>query len=99
MDEAGVAEMLRRFADAARPGVLLDIDGTLAPIVARPDDARVAPDVREAVAALVPRMTLVAVISGRPSEEAAVLVAVPGVEVLGSYGLGDLAGIPAPVLV
>jgi trehalose 6-phosphate phosphatase len=98
MEDAVVAEVLRRFTAAARPGVFLDVDGTLSPIVARPEDARLGPGVRDAVAELLPRMALVAVVSGRPTSEAAALVGVPGVKVLGSYGLGRLPDIPPGLL-
>ena len=84
----------RIAATADRAGVMLDFDGTLAPIVARPEDAGPAPGAREAIAALVRRYRLVAVISGRPTEHIARLVGVEGVRYEGLYGLpvGDAAG-------
>ena len=81
-----------------RIGVLLDIDGTLSSIVARPEDARLHPGAREAIEALLPRLALVAVVSGRPTPEASAMVGVEGVTVLGSYGLGDLPELPPDVL-
>lgn len=81
-----------------RIGVLLDVDGTLSPIVARPEQARLQPSARQAVEALVPRFALVAVVSGRPTAEAAAMVGVEGVTVLGSYGLGDLPDVPMAVI-
>src|SRR5262245_42313157 len=75
-----------------RAVIALDFDGTLAPIVADPEQARAHPGAVPALAALAPLVHRVAVITGRP---AAVAVAhggfaqVPGLEhlvVLGHYG-------------
>ena len=68
-------------------GILLDFDGTLAPIVARPELARIQPGAREAIESLAARYAAVAVISGRPSTELAHLVNVAGVALVGLYGL------------
>src|SRR5256886_15841727 len=51
--------------DPARAAVMLDVDGTLAPIVARPELAEVPEDVRVELRRLVGRYGLVACISGR----------------------------------
>jgi trehalose 6-phosphate phosphatase len=75
---------------AERPGetaVLLDVDGTLAPIVARPEDAVVPDETRGLVEQLVARYALVAAISGRPGEDAAEMVGVDGVVYVGEHGL------------
>jgi len=69
--------------------VFLDFDGSLARIVARPDQARPFPGAAESVGALVPRYRLVAVVSGRRSEEVAALLGVPGVRYEGLYGMGE----------
>lgn len=79
----------------ARPGralVALDFDGTLAPIVPDPEQARAHPDALPALAALAPKVAAVAVITGRPAEVAVRyggFAGVPGLEhlvVLGHYG-------------
>ncbi|MBN0045045.1 trehalose-phosphatase [Streptomyces actuosus] len=79
----------------ARPGkavVALDFDGTLAPIVPDPDQARAHPDAVPALAALAPHVAAVAVITGRPAGVAVRhggFAGVPGLEhlvVLGHYG-------------
>jgi trehalose 6-phosphate phosphatase len=80
-----------------RAGVLLDFDGTLSPIVVRPEVARIRHGAPEALARLVRRYALVAVISGRTTEALRPLVAVPGVRLVGSYGLED-AELPSAVL-
>ncbi|MFJ4523164.1 trehalose-phosphatase [Streptomyces sp. NPDC088810] len=70
----------------------LDFDGTLAPIVADPEQARAHPDAVPALAALAPQVASVAVITGRPPEVAVRyggFAGVPGLEhltVLGHYG-------------
>lgn len=70
----------------------LDFDGTLAPIVADPEQARAHPEAVPALAALAPEVASVAVITGRPAEVAVRhggFGGVPGLEhlvVLGHYG-------------
>ncbi|MFG2264746.1 trehalose-phosphatase [Streptomyces sp. NPDC048720] len=70
----------------------LDFDGTLAPIVADPEQARAHPEAVPALAALAPEVASVAVVTGRPAEVAVQyggFADVPGLEhltVLGHYG-------------
>jgi len=73
-------------------GLLSDFDGTLAPIVADPADARPLPAGVRALAALAPRLGLVAVVSGRPVAFLREHVPVPGVVLAGVYGLERLSG-------
>ena len=95
---ADLERIRRLLVSGARIGVLLDIDGTLSPISRRPQDARLQPGARRAIQALLPHVALVAVVSGRPTAEAAAIVRVEGVLVLGSYGLGDLPDVSPDVL-
>ena len=74
-------------SEPGRAAVLLDVDGTLAPIVARPELAVVPEETREQVQRLAGRYALVACISGRTGEEAARLVGVGGVVYVGVHGL------------
>jgi trehalose 6-phosphate phosphatase len=67
--------------------ILLDIDGTLAPIAPRPEDARVPDEARAEVARLGGRYALVACISGRTGEDARRMVGVDGVRYVGAHGL------------
>jgi trehalose 6-phosphate phosphatase len=78
-----------------RPGravVALDFDGTLAPIVADPEQARAHPDAVRVLAALAPKVAGIAVITGRPADVAVRyggFADVEGLEhlvVLGHYG-------------
>ena len=74
-------------AEPERAAVLLDVDGTLAPIVARPEDAYVPEETRGELARLVGRYALVACVSGRPRSEVERMVGVAGVAVVGEHGL------------
>ena len=67
--------------------MILDVDGTLAPIVARPELAVVPSATRAALRRLVDSYGLVACVSGRDGREAARLVGVEGVRCVGNHGL------------
>jgi trehalose 6-phosphate phosphatase len=82
-----VDALARLRAEPERAAILLDVDGVLAPIVARPEDARVPDETRAVLRSLVARYALVGVVTGRPSSDAARLVDVPGVAVAGTHGL------------
>ncbi|MBO1337900.1 trehalose-phosphatase [Streptomyces sp. VRA16 Mangrove soil] len=85
----GLAAIIAR---PERSVIALDFDGTLAPIVPDPEQARAHPDAAPALAALAPRVASVAVITGRPAGVAVRhgdFAGVPGLEhlvVLGHYG-------------
>jgi trehalose 6-phosphate phosphatase len=66
--------------------VFCDIDGTLAPIVERPDEAQVPQDVSRLLATLSRRYACVACISGRPALEARRLVGERGIAYAGLHG-------------
>jgi trehalose 6-phosphate phosphatase len=70
-----------------RAAILLDVDGTLAPIVPRPEQARVPAETRAEVERLAARYALVACVSGRPGDDARRLVGVEGVVYVGLHGL------------
>jgi trehalose 6-phosphate phosphatase len=75
---------------AAEPGaaaLFLDIDGVLAPIVERPEDARVPEETRGELRRLGGRYALVACVTGRPSEVAREIVGVDGLTYVGEHGL------------
>jgi trehalose 6-phosphate phosphatase len=74
-------------ADPRHAAVLLDVDGTLAPIVERPQDARVPDETRAELARLAGRYALVACVSGRPRAEVERLLGLDGVAVVGEHGL------------
>jgi trehalose 6-phosphate phosphatase len=83
----GVDALARLREAPERAAILLDIDGTLAPIVARPEDAAVPDETRDVLRDLVERYALVGAISGRAGSDALDLVSVPGVQVVGNHGL------------
>lgn len=70
-----------------RAAVLLDVDGTLAPIVPRPEDARVPDETRTVLAGLAHRYALVACVSGRAGDDARRVVGVDGLTYVGNHGL------------
>ena len=73
-------------ADPSSAAVFCDIDGTLAPIVHRPEDARVREDISLLLGSLGRRYALVACVSGRPVAEARRLVGVGSIGYVGSHG-------------
>jgi trehalose 6-phosphate phosphatase len=77
-------ELERRLA-GRRPAVFLDYDGTLTPIVDRPEDARISASMREAVRELAQRCT-VCVVSGRDRLVVQDLMGVDDLVVAGSHG-------------
>lgn len=79
--------LARLSEDPARAAVFLDVDGTLAPIVARPELAEVPEETRAELRRLVKRYAVVACVSGRSGEEARRLVGVEGVVYVGVHGL------------
>lgn len=70
-----------------RSALVLDVDGTLAPIVLRPELAEVPEATRAVLRKLVGRFLLVACLSGRRGEEARRLVGVDGIRYVGNHGL------------
>jgi trehalose 6-phosphate phosphatase len=74
-------------AEPARAAILTDVDGTLAPIVPRPEEAAIPARARELLARLSERYGLVGCVSGRRAEEARRLVGVDGIAYAGNHGL------------
>jgi trehalose 6-phosphate phosphatase len=88
---------LAAFRDrAARAAILLDFDGTLADIVARPDLAAPVEGVGHVLAELAARFGLVGILTGRRAAEVARHLA--AVESLRFFGLYGLEGIETPPL-
>ena len=67
--------------------LMLDVDGTLAPIAPRPEDAAVPPDTKRVVERLAahPRV-IVAFVSGRAASDVARIAGVSGAWVVGNHG-------------
>ena len=70
-----------------RSAVVLDVDGTLAPIAARPELAVVPAATRTELERLAGTYLLVACVSGRAGADARRLVGVEGIEYVGNHGL------------
>ena len=64
-----------------------DLDGTLAPIVERPEQAEVPPTTRDALAAAAGNLGLCAVVTGRPAVEARRLVGLDTISYAGNHGM------------
>lgn len=75
------------IAEPGRAALFLDIDGVLAPIVDRPEDARVPEETRAELRRLAGRYALVACVTGRPSGVARELVGVPELVYAGEHGM------------
>jgi trehalose 6-phosphate phosphatase len=82
----------------AQTGVILDLDGTLAPIVARPDLAEVPAETLNLLGDLASRFAVVAVVTGRTAADAARLVPISGVELVPLYGLSDVVPVSEEIL-
>ena len=79
--------MSRLAEDPTRAAILLDVDGTLAPIVPRPEDARVPAETQAELRRLHGRYALVACVSGREGVDARRIVGVPELLYVGNHGL------------
>ncbi len=84
---ATLAEALEPIrADPRRAAILLDVDGTLAPIVRHADDAVVPEQTRQLLIPLSRAYALVACISGRRAADARRMVALGNVTYVGGHG-------------
>jgi trehalose 6-phosphate phosphatase len=88
VDDERADELLAPLVDApGESAIFLDVDGVLAPIVARPELSEVPEEVRAELRRLVARYRLLAAVSGRAGDDAARLVGVPELTVVGNHGL------------
>lgn len=87
--EAAVAEVRRRL-QGRRPALLLDYDGTLTPIVERPEDATLRESIRDLLRRL-SRLCFVAVVSGRDRADVKKMVDLEELVFAGSHGY-DITG-------
>ena len=89
---AALAEALAPLrADPARSAILLDIDGTLAPIVRHADDAHVPEPTRTQLIAVAKRYGVVGCISGRQASIARRIVSLGSIAYVGNHGSELLA--------
>jgi trehalose 6-phosphate phosphatase len=80
-------EPLRPLLSKRPLGLFSDIDGTLAPIVPRPEDARITPRGRELLRRLVGVGVRVALVTGRPLEMARKMTELDGAAYAANHGL------------
>ena len=73
-------------ASPERTAILLDIDGTLAPIVDNAADAHVPETTRQLLIAIANTYGLVACVSGRRASEARAMVSIGAISYIGSHG-------------
>jgi trehalose 6-phosphate phosphatase len=74
-------------AEPSAAALFFDVDGVLAPIVDRPEDARVPGETQSELRRLAGRYGLVAAVTGRPSDVARTIVGVPELAYAGEHGL------------
>ncbi len=87
MSSALLSEALAPLrANPSRSAVLLDIDGTLAPIVTHAADAQVPESTRQLLIEVAKRYAVVGCVSGRRASEARAMVAIGAISYLGSHG-------------
>lgn len=80
------------LADPGRAAVLLDVDGTLAPIVRHADDAHVPEITRRPLITIAKRYGFVACVSGRRAAIARRIVSIGSITYLGNHGAETLPG-------
>ncbi len=70
-----------------RLGLIIDVDGTISPIVDVPDEARITPRNLDLLAKLEAQLPLVAVVSGRSVTDVAQRVGLPKLIYIGNHGM------------
>jgi len=89
-DNADLDPLVQQVTDVlrtGRAGIVTDIDGTISPIVARPDEGFVLPEARRALTSLRDLVAVVAVVTGRSVVDARAMVGVEGLTYVGNHGL------------
>jgi trehalose 6-phosphate phosphatase len=82
-----VSSLERIAADPPAAALFLDVDGVLAPIVDRPEDALVPEATRHELTRLAGSYGLVACVTGRHGDRAREIVGVEGLRYVGQHGL------------
>src|SRR5512133_816660 len=86
-DAQGLEELLAPFrGDPGRSAILTDVDGTIAPIVSDPAEARVPEQTRELLRTLARRYALVGCLSGRRALDARRVVGLDELAYSGNHG-------------
>jgi trehalose 6-phosphate phosphatase len=83
-----LSEIEEAVANASHVGLFLDFDGTISPIVPRPNGAAIDPAIRNLLSSFLDRPDFsIAIISGREIADLQRRVALPGVMYAGNHGL------------
>ena len=83
---------LAHVVDVPRLGLMVDFDGTLAPIAPTPDEAVISPAALDALQRIVPAIEMVCVVSGRALADLTAKVDLPGATFVGNHGVEFLDG-------
>ena len=83
---------LALLVDAPRLGLMVDFDGTLAPIAPTPDEAAISPAALDALQRIAAAIEMVGVVSGRALADLTPRVDLPGATFVGSHGVEFLDG-------
>ena len=68
-------------------GLITDVDGTISETAPTPEQAKVTPLCRTYLSILIPHLTVVATISGRPAVEIKNMIGINGMVYIGNHGL------------
>lgn len=79
--------LLKTLIEQPRVGLVTDVDGTISPFVNDPSAAQITPRARVLLSALKDRLAVVAVMTGRSAPDAARLLGIDGVAVIGNHGM------------
>ncbi len=85
--QEALAPLLDQPASSA---ILLDLDGTLAPIVARPEDVQVPPAINRLIRRLTHKYMAVAIVSGRAANAAKRIIGNAEIAYIGNHGFETL---------
>lgn len=91
------------IAEPARAAVLLDLDGTLAPVVSRPEHSRIPAVTADLLARIGDRYGLTGIVSGRRATDARRIVGLDSLAYVGNHGYellapGAVEAVPTPAL-
>ena len=79
-------DVVRAVAEAKRPGIVLDFDGTISEIAPSPEMAVIHPRIADTLVRAVRKYEVSAVLSGRAARDVAARVAVRGITYVGNHG-------------
>jgi len=79
--------LLDALLQQGRTGLISDLDGTLSPIVQRPEDAQITPRNRALLEELHQTLALVAIVSGRAADDARARAGMLDIVYVGNHGL------------